>query len=111
MKPNNTQSSFDKTKFSYNSKKKHALSEFNNTNLRDTLNVFSFNSNNGEKINNAINIKLGEKDEYEFPSIKSMQKELIQKIFTKESGEIISVIKQINQDMKAYPNPNKTDSK
>jgi hypothetical protein len=111
MKANNTQSSFNKTKFSYNSKKKNALSEYNNTNLRDTLNVFSFINNNGEKINSAINIKLGEKEEYEFPSIKTMQKELIQKIFTKESGEILSIIKQVNNDMKGPSNPNKIESK
>lgn len=101
MKANNTQSSFEKTKFSYNSKRKKALSEYNSTNLRDTLSIFSYNNNNGEKISSAVNVKLGEKEEYEFPSIKTMQKELIQKIFTKESGEILSIIKQVNNEMKA----------
>lgn len=111
MKPNNTQSSFDKTKISYNPKKKQALSDFNNTNLRDTLSVFNFNNNSGEKITNSINIKVGEKEEFEFPSIKTMQKELIQKLFTKESGEIISLIKHANNERKLIPNATKTDSK
>ncbi len=110
MKAYNTNSNFKNTKFSYNSNKKHALSNIDDTNVKDTLSVFSFNNNNCEKIRDSIIIKLGKKEEYEFPSKKILQKELIQKVFTKESGEIINLIKKVNNEMKAPTHPEKTKS-
>jgi len=111
MKPNNNQNNFDKTKFSFNSKTKSALNELNKNNLKETLNIYGFSNNNSEKKNPIINIKLGEKDEYEFPNIKVMQKELIKKIYTKESGEIIGLMRKVNEDIKAQPNYEKLEGK
>jgi hypothetical protein len=93
---NSSKTDFNKTKKSF--EKKKTL-----TNFRDTLNVFNFNNNhtssNYEK-KRAINVKLKEKQEYEFPNIKILNKELTQKIFTKESGDIITAVKQSNDYLK-----------
>jgi len=99
MKANNSQIGFDKSKFSFYSKSKKALSEINQINLRETLSVFSF-TNNIEK-NNPKNTKFGEKNECGFPSIKNIQKDLINNIYSKESGEIINVVKKINEDLRS----------
>jgi len=100
---NNSQSDFNKTKKSFEGKK----SFMNNTNLanfHDTLNIFNFNNNNNsstfDKRNSTVNIKVREKQEYEFPNIRTMQKELTQKIYTKESGDIISAVKQSNDNLR-----------
>ena len=105
---NNSQSDFNKTKKSFDTKKTF----MNNTNLanfKETLNVFkNFNSNNNSNNNSdkkfgnkktAINVKVREKQEYEFPNIKTMQKELTQKMYTKESGDIIRAVKQSNETL------------
>jgi len=106
MKANITLSSFDKSKFSFNSKSKYSLSEINQNNFRDTISVFTFNKNDGENIRKEINVKLKDKSEYEFPNRKTMAKELIKKIFTKDSGEIINKIKKVNEEMKSIQNSN-----
>jgi hypothetical protein len=96
---NSNQSDLNKTKKSF--EKKNSLTNNSNlANLRDTLNVFNFNnnntSNNFEK-KRAINVRVKEKQEYEFPNIKTLNKELNQKIYTKESGDIITAVKQSNE--------------
>ena len=87
----------NKTKTSFSIKNKNNLSEINSINFKETLSVFGFTN---EKRNPAITIKI-EKDEYEFPNIKVMQKEVAKTIFTKQSGEIINLIKKSNDELKS----------
>lgn len=98
---NCSQSDFNKTKKSFEGKKT-MMNDANIANFRETLSVFSFNNNNSniEKRNTSVNIKVKEKQEYEFPNIKTMKKELTQNIYTKESGEIISAVKQSNDNLR-----------
>lgn len=98
MKANNVYEP-GKTAKSFNRKANHSLSDFNNKNFRETLSIFSFNSN-AEKKNKMINIRLSNKDEYEFTNLRTMKKEISQKIYTKESGEMINIIKKSNEDLK-----------
>jgi hypothetical protein len=103
---NNSQSDFNKTKKSLETKKTY-MNSTNLANFKETLNVFNnFNScsdsiNNSDKKfgnkRNTINVKVREKQEYEFPNIKIMQKEISKKIYTKESGDIIMAVKQSNE--------------
>lgn len=111
MKSNNcTLSDFNKTKKSFDDKKTF-LNNTNLTNFRETLNVFAYNNmNHFEKRNSTVNIKVREKQEYEFPNIKTMQKELAQKIYTKESGDIITAVKESNDTLRNINNTQiKTD--
>lgn len=110
---NCSQSEFNKTKNSFD-EKKSILNNTNLTNFRDTLSIFSFNQNNNnipkntniDKRTSSLNIKVREKHEYEFPSIKTMQKELTQKIYTKESGDIITAVKLSNDNLRGLNNTN-----
>lgn len=106
---NNTNSDFNKTRKSYDEKKTF-INNTNLTNFRETLNVFNFNSStNFEKKDNIVNIKVREKQEYEFPNIKTMQKELSQKIYTKESGDIITAVKESNDNLRTNNSNIKTE--
>ena len=104
---NSSQNDFNKTKKILD-EKKTLLNNTNLANFKDTLSVFSFNNNSTnfeKKRYSTVNIKVKEKQEYEFPNIKTMQKELSQKIYSKESGEIINAVKESNDYLRTHTNP------
>jgi len=111
MKANFLQNNFENTKYSINSKSKNSKKEFYKTNLIETLNIFEYN-NKDNILNNksSVNVKLNEKEEYEFPNIRVMQKELTKNIYEKETGEIINKIIKLNENLKV-PNVNINNNK
>lgn len=101
MKANNTVKDTEKNHlFTNQAKSKQILNDINNANFKEGLNVFTVGNKNGEKKSEPIRVKLTDKNEYEFPNFKTMQKEVIQKIYSKESGELLNLIKKSNQDLR-----------
>ena len=71
----------------------------NLTNINNNLN--STNILTKEKKIKTIAIKRDDKDEYEYSTYKNMQRELMQNIYTKESGEILKVLRKSNESIRS----------
>lgn len=84
-----------------------------NTTLHINTNIIPNNNNYNQNTNSELALTLNRermsksnkkpknREDLEFPSIRSFQKDLLQKIYSKESGEILQILRKSNENIRS----------